>query len=390
MSQQIEKITIKNFKNLDHKEVNLQGKNVYLIGPNQSGKTSFIQAAFGEMPKKPLKDGERKGEVIVELNDYTLEFRFNSKNQKAKLNIFDKSGEPQKAPATLFSKLFGVKDFNIDKFLSLSTAQKIEQIKDIIGIDWTDIDARYKELYDERRLLNRQVKEIDGEIADRPYDTKFKTIDTAELRIKIDKAIKTNSNLDRVEQGVEDRIAKIKELEQELATLKKEVKDGEEYLQNHKKIDVSQMQEELEKATEHNAKASENERIGQLRDKSSNMWKQIDEIEKEMEHIKETKKKELEAAKMPVEGLTFDDENLYLDGQPFESDQINTARRIVAGLEIQYHLLNEVKIARFDGSLLDKNSTEHVIKWAKERGLQLFIELVDRDGDELKIEVNEE
>jgi hypothetical protein len=78
-----------------------------------------------------------------------------------------------------------------------------------------------------------------------------------------------------------------------------------------------------------------------------------------------------------------------LDGLPFESNQINTARKIIAGLEIQFALMSDVKIARFDGSLLDNKSIAEVENWAKEKGVQLFVELVDRDGDELKIEVQE-
>ena len=93
---------------------------------------------------------------------------------------------------------------------------------------------------------------------------------------------------------------------------------------------------------------------------------------------------------MPVKGLKFDGESLTLDGQPFNSDQINTARRIIAGLELQYFKMKDVKIARFDGSLLDNQSLTHVKKWAEDKGIQLFVEFVERDGDKLKIEIDQE
>ena len=57
----IQKVEIKNFKGLDHASADLKGKNVYLIAPNGKGKTSFIDACFGVMPSKALKDGERRG-----------------------------------------------------------------------------------------------------------------------------------------------------------------------------------------------------------------------------------------------------------------------------------------------------------------------------------------
>ena len=103
-----------------------------------------------------------------------------------------------------------------------------------------------------------------------------------------------------------------------------------------------------------------------------------------------SKKKAIQEANLPVTGLSFDDEKIYLDGLPFKSNQINTARRIIAGLEISYALLGQVRIARFDGSLLDKNSMEAVKEWAKEKDLQLFVEIVDREGNDFKIDIQEE
>ena len=53
----IQKVEIKNFKGLREVSQEINGKNVYLIAPNGAGKTSFIDACFGNMPNKPLKDG---------------------------------------------------------------------------------------------------------------------------------------------------------------------------------------------------------------------------------------------------------------------------------------------------------------------------------------------
>lgn len=386
----IQKVKIKNFKCISDAEVNLNGHNVYLIAPNAAGKTSFIDAAFGSMPKKPLKDGERNGRVEIQIDEYLCQFTFNNKKAGTKFEIFDNTGQPQKEPKTLFKKLFGVKDFEIDKFLSLSASKQVEQIKEIIGIDWTDVDARFKELYNERTFLNRQVKEIDAKIEGRIWDSELKKIDTSELQAGIQKAAEHNATVRRIAQGVKDKKEQISALELELEKLKTDVQNGESWLITNKEENIDDLNKKLSEAIENNEKVEANAENGRLRDESGTLWGKIEHIEEEMNSIKELKAKELEAAEMPVEGLTFDGEELFLDGQPFNSDQINTARRIVAGLEMQFHLMSDVKIARFDGSLLDKNSLNHVKKWAEEKGVQLFVEMVDRDGDKLKIEVEEE
>ena len=392
----IQKVEIKNFKALKNIETNLHGSNVFLVAPNGQGKTTFIDACFGVMPKQPLTVVEKKGLINIDLGDYVVEFKFTERNQKPKMNIFDKSGKPQKTPAKLFKQLFGITDFNIDEFLNQSVKKQIETIKKMIGIDWSDVDARFKELFDERTFKTRQAKEIDGEIAGRPFNI-MSPVNVDDLQTELMAAIKNNENIEKVTLGIIERDTELKKVQSEIESLKLKsdelmvnIDKGGEWLKNKKIIDLSELQNSISSAAEHNAAFSANEKIGELREKSGVIWDEIEVIETEIKSIEQTKKNELESAVMPVRGLSFDDEQLYLDDLPFNGDQINTARRITAGLELQFQLMNDVKIARLDGSLLDKKTMAAVEKWADERKIQLFVELVDRDGDELKIEVSEE
>ena len=49
------KAEIHNFKGIDSLSIDTQGKNVYLIGPNASCKTSVIDAIVGNIPEQPVK-----------------------------------------------------------------------------------------------------------------------------------------------------------------------------------------------------------------------------------------------------------------------------------------------------------------------------------------------
>ncbi|MCP4501153.1 MAG: AAA family ATPase [Deltaproteobacteria bacterium] len=393
----IQKVEIRNFKSISKVETELNGNNVFLVAPNGKGKTSFIDACFGHMPKQPLKEGTQKGNITVELDEFDVEFKFTARNQKPKMNIFDKTGKPQKAPAALFKKLFGIVDFDIDEFINQSPKKQVDFIKQIIGIDWSDVDDRYQELYENRKFKKRQANEIDGEIADRPFNPDLVEIDLTELNDKLQNSMKQNANVERIKNGlaskkteVEAIQKRIDEMKKDMATIQTDISKGETWLKDNQTVDITKLQDEVNQAMEQNASIAENTRIGELREKSFKLWDEIDNlIQKEMDEINEAKKRELENSIMPVNGLEFDDEQLYLDGLPFNGDQINTARRIIAGLELQFHMMNDVKIARLDGSLLDKKSMASVEKWAADRGIQLFVELVDRDGDQLKIEVSE-
>lgn len=390
MAQRIQEVLIQNFKGIDQAKVDLNGKHVYLVAKNGAGKTSFIDAAFGNVKtSKPLKDGARKGLVSITIDDYICEFTFTEKNQKPKLNIFDRSGRVQKAPATLFEKLFGIQNFNIDDFLSQSSSKQVDFIKEIIGIDWTDIDNKYKSLYEERKFLNRKIKEQDAKISSIPFMKDTSVKDTDALIKFIDEAKDKNSEIQRISDGVKSREDEISELEEKLANLRKQVEDGNKWLNSNNPIDTEEKENELKEAIKHNQDVALFQQYEEDRKKGKEDIEAVDKIQEEMDKIQELKKQQLSECEMPVKGLTFDDDKLYLDGLPFESSQINMARRIIAGLEIQYALRGEVSIARLEGSLLDKDSMQEVIEWADEKGIQLFVEKVDFDGEELKIEVVE-
>lgn len=396
MATRIQRVAIHNFKCIDHEEVEMNGSNVYLTAPNARGKTSFIDACFGQMPGTPLKEGTRKGGVEIEIDGYVLDFKFTQKNQKAKLNIFDAEGKPQKAPATLFKELFGVTDFNIDDFLKLSSSKQVDFIKDIIGIDWTDIDNRRKELYDDRTFKNRRIKELDARLTGKMFKKNLEKIEIDPIMKRLNEANSLNSKIERgenfikdVEEEISEAECQVEALNKKIERLKSERDKSNKWLSENKKVSTEDIEKEIKEATENNEQIALQSQFDSEREECQKLVKEVDTIEEEMNEIDETKKKELESAEMPVRGLTFDDDKLYLDGIPFESDQINTARRIIAGIEIQYALSGEVKIARFDGSLLDKKSMKEVHEWAEKRGVQLFVEIVDREGEELRIEVEE-
>ncbi len=140
---------------------------------------------------------------------------------------------------------------------------------------------------------------------------------------------------------------------------------------------------------EHNAEVEKQERGKAKYAELDAAIKTQEHLNAKIQEVEQAKKQAIAEANLPVPGLTFDDNQLFLNGLPFERTQINTAQLIITGLKIQMALLGQVRIARFDGSLLDNSSLAEVETWAAANNLQLFVELVDRSGEALKIEVKE-
>jgi recombinational DNA repair ATPase RecF len=418
----IEKIHIRNFKAIEEEELILNGNNVYVLGKNAVGKSSFIDAIFkiisgNDLPPQPTKQGEDRGYVQIDLGEYILNATFNSKNEKVSLSIESKEGAVFKSPRKMLNELAGVVDFNINDFFVMQPKDQINFIKKLVGIDFSDLDEEYKEAFEKRTYLNKKVKELKAQqtffdkkkVIEKPIDTlqaQVKEIGEKNQQIsKIETAIKSKRSrqetivLERNQNTInyEAELQRIKDqyldnqnkLIAEMALLVQEIDKGQSWLIKNKIVSIDTIQQEINDAIDFNKEVAINllaqKKFKELTDAQNSANVADDKVRE----ITETKSRIISEAKLPVPGLTFDDSQLYYNGLPFERNQINTAQQIIIGLQLNLALLNEIKIARFDGSLLDNENLALVEAWAAEEGLQLFVEFVDRNEENLKIEIQE-
>lgn len=388
----IESIKIKNFKAIAEENLTLKGNNVYLLGANKAGKTSFIDAVFKiisgkDLPSKIVKDGEKNGLVELDLGKIKVKATFNAKNEKISLTVENEDGAIYKSPRTMLDEMAGVIDFDVNSFFNLSTQKQIDFIKKISGIDFTDLDAQYNELYQERTFVNKKVKEL--EVVLKPVSNKTEPIDISALQDKIQAANNQNSKIKEVAQRQSERAQQIIEIENKLEELKGLQMKAALWLKENTEVDITELKTEFDQALIHNKEVAENLEAIKLKAQYTKLVENQDHLNFRLQEIQDTKKRIIKDTKMPVDGLTFDDDQLLLDGLPFEKSQINTAQQIITGLQINLALLKDIKIARFDGSLLDNSNIKAVEEWAKKNDLQLFVEFVERNAEGLKIEVKE-
>jgi recombinational DNA repair ATPase RecF len=396
----VESITIRNFKAIQSESLNIKGNNVYVLGQNAVGKSSFIDAVFKiisgkELPSKITKSGEKNGHVEIDLGELLIKAKFNEKDEKVSLTIENKEGASYKSPRTMLDSLAGVVDFDLNSFFAKTPKNQVDFIKQLVGIDFSDLDADYKKYFDERTHINRQVKETEPQLL--PFDSKkTESIDIAELQAKLQAANDTNNKIKEVKQRVNERFDRATAIELEIEALNKEFKElqtknaqAEIWLKANSEIKIASVQEELTIAINHNLEVGDNVRIKKLSDDFALLIKKQDSLNSKLAEIEGTKKRIISEAALPVPELTFDDSQLYYKGLPFEKAQINSAELIIIGLQINLALLKDIKIARFDGSMLDNNNIKRVEAWAKENGLQLFMEFLDRNTEGLKIEIKE-
>jgi DNA repair exonuclease SbcCD ATPase subunit len=404
----VEKIEIVNFKGIAELSVSPHGRNVYAIGGNGKGKTTFIDAVFKTLtgkglPAMPTKAGEKRGSINVDLGSINVGAAFNAKAEKMEVTVSSPEGDKYGSPRTMLNELVGIIDFDVAEFMALSPAKKVEQLKKILGIDTTDLDKDYAKVFAERTESNRELKYLQAHT--KPYNPlATELIDVTQLEARRMALVTTNlgrTNQVKREAELARDIAEgterlellrkeVAQLDAKLTQMANEHMDIEAWLDDNPAASDEAIVAEINAAREHNVAVANTTRELAHREDVKREEKKNEGLNNRLADIEEQKRERIAAVAMPVPGLTFTEDGLFLDGLPFESNQINTARQIIAGLQLCGALHKSVQIARFDGTLLDNVSLKEVEDWAATQGIQLFIELVARDGTEgLQIQISE-
>jgi predicted ATP-dependent endonuclease of OLD family len=393
----IESVEIKNFKAISSEKIDIKGSNVYVLGKNGVGKSSFLDAIFriingSDMPTKLVKEGQEKGHIDITLdNGMVLKAKFNSKNEKVSLSVESADGSQFKSPRTMLDEMAGVVDFDINDFFNKTTQKQIDFIKHLVGIDFTDLDEEKKKAFDERTIVNSKVKDLESkqEFFKEPIATK---VPIEEIQKEIRIASVKNDQIRDVESRSASRKESILALKKQIEELEALEAQSIEWLGSfeNEEVDTEELQKSITDAIEFNSNIEKSLQAKKLYDELKLAIESQSILNDRIKDIEETKRRVISEASMPVDGLTFSDNELFYKGLPFDKNQINTAQQIIIGLQINMALLKDIKIARFDGSLLDSSNIELVEAWAKENDLQLFVEFVERNSEGLRIEVREQ
>jgi hypothetical protein len=176
-------------------------------------------------------------------------------------------------------------------------------------------------------------------------------------------------------------------LKPSFAQLSTDIEKGNAWLSKQARVNTAEIKAKIDTQGESVAAINEAKKQRELHAEADKIEASIEEAKAE-KAIKAQAKKDLIAEHTKsIEGFDYDDDQGFtLDGLPFHVDQNNTAAQIVAGLKLGAGLLGDVKIARFEGSLLDQENLDAVNIFAEEKGLQLFVEIVDRNEKDLRLE----
>jgi DNA repair exonuclease SbcCD ATPase subunit len=397
----VENVKIKNFKGIPSLEVAVEGKNVFAIGRNGVGKTSFLDAIWyaltgDNLPTEPTTGGAKNGTVEVDLGQYVAKVKFSNSKPSTFELIAKETGEAMAAPRSFLNERIGIINFDINKFFDKSGLEQVNYLCKLMKVDLSAVEGEIEEATEQRKLIKRDVTRLKSLVG--YYDATLvskESICIAALSNRISAEQAKVADRRQVEGGVANAKGQIESLKSQLQVLEAKVADAEEWLKLPENASMSDQDFEALRKTLTDASVN-----NKLIEEAKNLKKQEVELEEaeanvealtnSIEDLRREKSKQLKDA-LNVQGLEYDvaGEQFLFEGLPFAKNQINTAAQIIAGLRIGASLLKDLKILRLDGSLIDDINMSEIKSFAAAEGIELFIELVDRSAAGLTIHVED-
>lgn len=370
------------------------GGAVEICGRNGQGKSSTIDAIWAALggskasPDVPIRTGARKAEVTLDLGEIKVVRSWDSHGTR--LTVTGADGTARATPQAILDGLFNRLGFDPIAFVGMKPKDQADALRRITGLDFTRIDAERKTLYDRRTEVNRLVAQHKARLAAMPTYEPTEPVDVADLNRQLREATRANAESDRLvkaeiraEGALQDCDVEIDRLERELADARVMRQTALTSLEQARAaradgpraIDPEPIMDQIQTASAINERAqacrereSLEQRLADAEETAARFTDKIDDLDAYRQRL-------LVEARMPVEGLSLDGDEVTLNGVPLA--QASSAERIRVGLAMAAAMNPGLKLVAIrEGSLLDEASLRLVAGWAEENGYQVLVERV--------------
>lgn len=393
-----------NIKNLKAVEITPEGNVIRLTGKNGAGKSAILDTIFtaltGKRLEDPIRHGEERAEVNIDMGDFRVRKIWTEKGER--IEVTTAEGDTKKSPQMFLDEIIGRLSFDPLAFKAMKPADQRELLKNLIGLDFADLDAETKKVYDDRTVLNVKIKDAlaqlknteapdpktpDEELTFKDELEKFNHL--REKRIAFLKAVEVKS---KVEESIDSHKDEIASIEAEIEKLQAK-KNG---LQNivaglEKKLSefvlppevtedqITEAQLALEDIEKKNVAIRAAKRYRANVKAAEKLKQESDALTQRLARIEQDKATRIANAKFPIDGLSMSDDAVIYNGNQFS--RLSTGEQIRVSTAIAMKLNPTLKIILIrEGSLLDEAGKKEIFDLAKEADYQVWMECVDESG----------
>lgn len=381
---------------------------VQVRGKNGAGKSSVldaIQFALGGkavQPQKPIRHGETVAQVVANLGGkFTVRRTWTAKGSYLTVERSaapDGLPVPIPSPQAFLDELCGQGiGFDPLAFAQRKPAEQVQMLLDVLSLpeDPRTLDAMRKDLYDQRTLVNRQVKQAEGAAAEATHypDAPRAEVSTADLLAEYQRRLGVieQHNQKRAEmRGIQDAHARaaerLEQLKAELVDAEAELAEFNMHLNEARAVvgtlvdpDLAAVSAQMRDAETVNAKVRANQTHERLVQAAAAYQTESDTLTAQIEALDRRKTALLTAAAFPLPGLAIAEDGrggyvvTYQD-VPLADCASSEQLRVSMALALALNPTIRVVLLR-EGSLLDEEALATVEQWAEANGVQCWIEL---------------
>lgn len=396
------KLIISNFLCVKAVSITPDGNIVRIEGKNEAGKSSIINALWSAIlgtlyfPKSPIRKGEKNADVFVDLGDITVERKFTEKGMC--LEVKDKAGFKSPSPQSLLNKLCTHIGHDPNEFMKMKSAQRRVYLLDLTGKsdDLNLLDSKRKKVFEERTIVNRDVKTVEGKLAGAPADEPVEEKSVVVLMERLNKARKADLEFKELKEelsssvgernlliaSVKNYVDEIKIIQDKIRVLQDGIQRSVEYekelgdkIENFPSSETDAITKELSTVEEHNSHVREIKAARDLRVELARHKAKSDNLTAEINKIDAEKNAILTSANIPIDNFEITDDDILIDGIPF--DDLSTSKKIRISMAIGIATNPKFRVMRISqGSELDSESMAEVRKFAEENDIQVWVECV--------------
>jgi len=386
-------IRIENYKNIELAELELDSKMNIISGKNGAGKSSVIEAmidaikgkqSLGKNPERKINKGKDKAVIQLETNELYITRTITPKDVYLKAERID--GKP--VTQTDLNNLFEESTIQITKMLHLSPKEQIDFVKEIAKIDTSEVENKYKQVYDERTFDNRMLKQKKAILDDLGEVPKVKSVDSMEISNGLQEALAKNAAITKKITRKKELRAKMDDTTLKIVEIQAALKKQEEYLKDLQRqeieiveteemlIDTTEFSKKLEQADEINRQARKYAEYKKISIEVMQAKKKVEKRNDDLENLLKEREAIIANANLPFNGIEFD-KNLGVVIKRIPFSEHSTAEKISIMAKIyakQNPLLKVIYIK--DGSLLDNETMKEIVEDQELGDYQFLIELV--------------
>ena len=171
----IVKLEAENFKRLVAVEIAPDGNIVTIGGNNGQGKSSVLDAIWVALaglsaaPPKPIRDGEEKAVIKLDLGEYVVTRSFVQKDGERfthNVKVEDAEGRRYPSPQELLNQFMGEVGFDPFDFILKKPEDQAEMLMELVplSIDLDALEEKDAANFADRTEVNRRVRMLEAEL----------------------------------------------------------------------------------------------------------------------------------------------------------------------------------------------------------------------------------